>query len=502
MKKKIQNLIGEKFRQKIEVELTHKNGFGDFSTNVAFVLAPLIKQDPSTIAIAIKDKIKDLPEIAKAQTKNGFVNFIMDERYLLLWLENDELGQSRKKEKIQVEFVSANPTGPLTLGNARGAFYGDAIAKILAYAGYDAQREYLVNDTGGQVEKLGQSVLSPDKAVYTGSYMKEYQEKFQGQKQSALEIGYQTARAIMDDHIKPALKNAQVKFDNFQSQFELDQKYSIDALVEKLRSQNYITEKDGAIWFLSTKFGDDKDRVLKKKTGEWTYFANDGLYLLDREKRGFDKIVMIWGPDHHGYANRVKALAIALGWKKEDINIIIYQIVNLKKDDKVFRMSKRAGNLIYFNEFIGKVGLDASQYFFLEKNPGTHLEFDTEVAIKKDPTNPVYYLQYALVRAKKIIGNCTDKNLKPNKMSEVARELTIKIITLDDELAKIAKTLEVSKIAHLALDICRVFHNFYEKDKVIDSGKVNATNLLIVKKFAGKLELLLDLMGISKPKEM
>jgi len=502
MQKKLQNLIEKIFGQEVEVSLIHKKGFGDLSTNVVFSIAPLIKKDPQSVAIAIKNQLADFGEIDKVEVAGGFINLWLNGKYIVSQLKSGEGKPKIKSEKIQVEFVSANPTGPLTLGNARGAFYGDAIAKILAWAGHNVQREYLVNDTGGQVEKLGQTVLDPSKTFYSGDYIRKYQEQFKGQKKSAQKIGRITAGAIMDDFIKPALCNAQVKFDNFKSQFELDKKYSPDDLIKKLRSQNYIQEKDGAIWFLSTKLGDDKDRVLKKKTGEWTYFSGDGLYLLDREKRGFEKIIMIWGPDHHGYVNRVKALAVALGWKKENVSILIYQLVNLKKGDKVFRMSKRAGNAIYFDEFIKKVGLDASRYFFLEKNPGTHLEFDTSVAMKKDLTNPVYYLQYALVRAKKIIVNCASKKTQKSELTDSGRELAIKIWQIDDELLRIAKTLEVSKIPHLTLDICRAFHNFYEKDKVIESGIVNETNLLVIRKFIEKLELLFDLMGISKPEKM
>ncbi|TSC93177.1 MAG: arginyl-tRNA synthetase [Candidatus Berkelbacteria bacterium Licking1014_7] len=508
--------------------LDYKEQFGDLSTNLAFVLSSQIKDAPQKIAIAIKQKIEKEKFFEKVEIANaGFLNFTLSGDTIMKMLESENFNHSKKsdRKKIQIEFISANPTGPLTLGNARNAFTGDAIAKILRWSGQDVQTEYYVNDMGNQIETLGESVINSklktqmskpplkNQKFYVGEYIEEIGKRINGK--NVQQIGERGAKIILQDYIKPLIKKLKIHFDRWQSEKALHQRYDIEQEVEKLRSQKFIQEKEGALWFLTKKFGDDKDRVLKKKNGQWTYLASDLLYLIDRKKRGFDKIIILLGADHSGYIKRILALGQSLGFKKDQIKILICQLARIKKGEKSLRMSKRAGNVIYLDELVGKVGLDASRYFFLEKNPNTHLDFDGQKALKRDLTNPVYYIQYGYVRAQSILRKCQISNIPAPKqagkyqtnfksqiLNSQEKRLALKILALRPALSDISQTLEIYRLPHLALDLTRAFSNFYEKERVIDGETVNPLNLLLTQKFYTSIDLLLDMMGISKPEKM
>jgi arginyl-tRNA synthetase len=321
-------------------------------------------------------------------------------------------------------------------------------------------------------------------------------------------VGRKAAGVILEDYIQPTVKEMGIRCDHWQAESELYKKYDIKKAIAKLRSQNLIQEKQGAIWFQSTKYGDDKDRVLKRKSGQWTYLASDMLYLIDRKRRGFDKIIMIWGADHYGYVGRYLALAQALGWEKAQIKIIVSQLVRLREKGQSLRVSKRAGRTIYLTDLVDKIGLDAARYFFLEKNPSTHLDFDVEKALKKDLVNPVYYVQYGYVRAQSILRKCQNSNVRyqADSKSQILnfqeKRLALKILTLPAALSSICQILEVYRLPHLALDLAKAWQQFYERERVIDEGKVSQSRLLLARKTRQALGLLLDLMGISKPEKM
>ena len=345
-----------------------------------------------------------------------------------------DLGQNKK---AQVEFISANPTGPLTLGNGRGGFYGDVLANILAKTGFDVEREYYVNDVGEQIKKLGHSILDDEQAVYRGEYISDLRDKLDsrlrgndkkdggnGKRESgndnhdAEKIGKQAAEIIMQEMIMPTIeKKMKIKFDGYFNENSLYEDGKVDEIIDYLKEKKLAYEQEGALWFKSTQFGDEKDRVLIKADGEKTYLASDIAYLKNKFERKFNKLVYIWGADHHGYVGRIKAAASALGYNSDDIEIIIMQLVRLMSGGKEIRMSKRAGTYIALDELLDEISLDVARFFFLMYSPDTHMNFDLDLAKEHSQKNPVYYVQYAYARMHSIFK----KSDKPPRLPPLSR---------------------------------------------------------------------------------
>jgi len=453
MKELIKILLGDivrkialDFKGGILVEIPENKEYGDYTSNVAFCLAKFLHKSPSATADELVKKIKkisaftevsaDKKEFSKIEAKNGFINFFLSPECLRHQLKEilekkDKYGESNVKgqmSSVNVEFISANPTGPLTIGNGRGGFYGDTLVNILESQGYKVMREYYINDRGEQILTLGRSIKKAQgfkmdsENLYRGDYINDLAKQV-NRNLSVEEAGQKAIELILKTYIRPVIRRLGIKFDNWFSEKSLyppaprlrraskNSKYG--EIMEDLMRRDFIYEKDGATWMKTSQLGDSKDRVLIKKDGSETYFLSDILYHFDKFKiRKFDKVIDIWGADHHGYAPRLKAALKALGLPEDNLEIIITQLVRLVKNGKEVKISKRAGVFIKLEELIDEVGLDAAKFFFLMYSPNTHMDFDMELAKQRSEKNPVYYVQYAHARITSILRKVKSKNFQ------------------------------------------------------------------------------------------
>ena len=514
MKEKLKNIILKAIEGEVpnfSVEASDNKTHGDYSTNVALILAKKLGKNPAEIADSIKTKIKD-ESLEKVEVANGFINFFLSEKYLKDQLQ-EVLKQKNKfgnlkigdNKKINIEFISANPTGPLTLGNGRGGFGGDVLAKVLERAGYKVSREYYINDTGAQIKKLGHSVLGDEEAVYKGEYINDLQKKIKGSDPE--KVGKTAGKIILEKMIKPSVKKMGVKFDKWFSETTLYESKEVDKAISELTKKGFTYESEGALWFKSKDLGDDKDRVLVREDGIRTYFASDIAYLKNKFKRGFDKLIIFLGADHYGYVARLKAACHALGFKKEDIEAIVLQLVRLFENGKEVRMSKRTGIYVTIDELIDEVGLDVARFFFLQRSLNTHFNFDMDLAKEKSDKNPVFKVQYAYVRINSIIAKLKVKNVKPKSLELLKEseelELIKQIIRFPGIVADTAKDYQLQRLPGYSIELAESFHKFYEKCRVITEDK-NLTSDRLALVFAVKivLENVLELMGISAPEKM
>lgn len=488
---------------------------GDYSTNIAFLIAKDVAINPFKAATLLKTEIEKQKSftIEKVEVVNGFINFFIAKEYLQKQVA-DIIKQKEKYgslkmgsgKKINVEFISANPTGPLTLGNGRGGFCGDTLANILTKAGYGVWREYYINDTGAQIKKLGHSVIGDAEAVYKGEYIVDLKSKIKGIDPE--KTGKLAAKIILDKMIKPSVKKMGIKFDTWFSESKLYQKKEVDEAIEALSKKGFTYESEKAIWFKSHDLGDDKDRVLVRTDGIKTYFASDVAYLKNKFKRGFNKIVIFLGADHYGYVARLKAAAHALGFSKNDIDAIVMQLVRLFEKGKEVRMSKRTGIYVTIDELIDEVGLDVARFFFLIIGPNTHLNFNLDLAKEKSEKNPVFKVQYAHARINSIIKKCQlpAKISKPdfNLLKEESElNLIRQLVKLPEIIEDCAKDYQVQRLPQYATELADSFHKFYETCRVIDKDKkLSAARLALAKSAKIVLKNTLDLMGISAPDKM
>jgi len=496
---------------------TEKEIHGDYSSSIALVITKLTKKDPLKIAELIKSEIQKRKSktFEKIEIKfPGFINFFLSEEYLRKEIEKiikekDEFGNLKigKKEKVNVEFISANPTGPLTLGNGRGGFCGDVLVNVLNKADFKAKREYYINDTGEQIRKLGHSVIGDSEAVYKGDYVNDLKKKIKSAGKNPEKIGEEAAKIILEKMIKPSVDKMGIKFDLWFSEKSLYKSKEIDKMLNYLKNKKLTYEKEGALWFRSTQFGDDKDRVLVKTDGENTYITSDAAYLKNKIDRNFDKLIYIWGADHYGYIARLKAVARSLGFEKEKVEIILMQLVRLFENNKEVRMSKRKGVYVTLDELISEVGLDVARFFFLEKAADTHLDFDLSLAKEKSSKNPVYYIQYAHARICSILKKIKNpkfniKNLEP---LQHASELNLikQLIRLPEIIEDTAKDYQVQRIPQYATILAVAFHQFYRNCRVISENKeLTKARLYLITATKIVLKNTLDLMGISAPNKM
>jgi len=513
----------------INLEYPKDEQFGDWTTNVAMVLGKTLKKSSLDVAnelirsldFARDDKFK----FAKIEVaKPGYINFYLAPNYF-----QDKVKEINEKEnkfgdssigkgvKVNNEFISANPTGPLTVGNGRGGFYGDAISNVLRKAGYDVTNEFYVNDAGGQVEKLGHSVLKDAEAVYSGEYIDELNAKY-AKLGDVWEVGKKAAADVLEKIVKKTVtEKMKIVFDVWTSEQKLKDAKFDERAIKILEEKNLTYVSEGATWLKTTEFGDDKDRVIVKSDGKNAYLAGDCGYTLNKLERGFEKLIMGLGADHHGYVSRLKAVALALGFKG-DFKIVISQLVMIMKDGKEVRMSKRAGNVVLIDDLIDEVGLDVARFFFLMYSPDTHMNFDLELAKEQSQKNPVFYAQYAHARICSILEKSKIQNLKSqiNPKSQIQNcnlELLVheKEISLIRELDKfpglveeLAESCEVHKLPHYAMKIADKFHSFYAVCQVIDEANPELTTARLSLANAVRIVLAetLRLVGVSAPKKM
>lgn len=520
LKTKIIDCLKQAIEESVPIEIfaSENEKFGHYSTNIALRLAKLRGQNPIEIAEEIKVKLFTFhfSLFTKIEVASpGFINFWLSEKVL-----RDELGEILEKEekygsltlrraqgkRINIEFISANPVGPLTIGNGRGGFCGDVLANILEKAGYKVVREYYINDTGEQIKKLGHSVLGDEQAVYSGDYIEKLRKKIT--EKNPAKAGEKSAKIILEEIIKPTVKKMGIKFDKWFSEKSLHKSKEIEKIINEFDKKNLIYKKEGAIWFKSAKFGDDKDRVLIKKDGEKSYFASDVAYLKNKFERNFDKLIIFLGADHYGYIGRMKAAVEALGYEKNNLAFTIIQLVRLLKEGKEVRMSKRTGSYITIDELIDEVGLDAARFFFLMSSPDTHMNFDLELAKERSLKNPVYYVQYAAVRCGSVIAKSKEQRVRSKNNLELLN--TPVDINLMRTLLRFPEIIEIAAenynpqaLIRFALDLSREFHNFYEKERIIGEEKdLMSARLALLTATQIIFKNLFNLLGISLPRRM
>ncbi|MBU8843685.1 MULTISPECIES: arginine--tRNA ligase [Bacillus] len=513
---------------------------GDYSTNMAMQLARVAKKAPRQIAeeiVAHFDKGK--ASIEKLDIAGpGFINFYMNNQYLTKLIPSVlEAGEAYGEtnigngERVQVEFVSANPTGDLHLGHARGAAVGDSLCNVLSKAGYDVSREYYINDAGNQINNLALSVevryfeaLGLEKPMPEDGYRgediiaigkrlaEEYGDRFVNEEESErLAFFREYGLKYELEKLRKDLENFRVPFDVWYSETSLYQNGKIDKALDALREKGHVYEEDGATWFRSTTFGDDKDRVLIKKDGTYTYLLPDIAYHKDKLDRGFDKLINVWGADHHGYIPRMKAAIEALGYEKGTLEVEIIQLVHLYKNGEKMKMSKRTGKAVTMRDLIEEVGLDAVRYFFAMRSADTHMDFDLDLAVSTSNENPVYYAQYAHARICSMLRQGEEQGLKPaadldfsHIQSEKEYDLLKTIGGFPEAVAEAAEKRIPHRVTNYIYDLASALHSFYNAEKVIDpeNEEKSRARLALMKATQITLNNALQLIGVSAPEKM
>ncbi len=530
----VKELFKVDFPKNATVEKPKRQEHGDVSSNVAFLLAKTLKKSPVQIATVLAEKLRSDEDFEKVEVVNGFINFFLSDksyRKLLLKILEEDFYKSNlgRGKSVLVEFVSANPTGPLHVGHGRGAVVGDVLSKILENAGFKVKKEFYINDAGRQIRLLGESIYAkvlesrgidypfPEDG-YRGDYITElarlalrlYPDITELDRESAITFLSEFGKRELLERIKQDLEVLRVSFDNWFSERLLYEKGEVEKVLETLKQKGLIYEKDGALWLKTTLFGDDKDRVLRRSNGQFTYFASDIAYHFDKLKRGFDKAVDVWGADHHGYIARVKAAMKALGAKDDWLEVLLIQLVKLVKGGREVKMSKRSGNYLTLRELIDEVGTDAVRFFFLLKRHDTPLDFDIDLALSKKSENPVYYVQYAHARLCSIEEKAEERGIRADKKNihNLSLKEEFKLIKecyrLSEVLEVAAKKREPHLLPYYLLELSSAFHSFYNKHRILDSSNLalSSARLLLVQAVKKTLKVGLDILNIKAPRRM
>ena len=523
------------------IEVPNDTTFGDYASNAAMVSAKLLKQNPRMIAAAIAENIELDDTICKVEVAGpGFLNFFLGEGFfssivLDVLEKNEDYGKSDigKGKSVLVEFVSANPTGPMHIGNARGGALGDCLTAVLSFAGYDAKREFYVNDAGNQIEKFKTSLemrylqlfdnsiempedcyLGEDIVVHAKNFCKEYGDKYV--KAASVERRTALCDFALPKNIaglKTDLDKYRIIYDNWYHESTLHNSGKVKEILEKLIESGYTYEKDGALWFRSTDLGDEKDRVLVRDNGMPTYFVPDIAYHYEKlVGRNFDKAIDILGADHHGYVPRLKAAMTALGVDAERLHVVIMQMVRLVKNGETYKLSKRSGKAVTLSTLLDEVPLDAARFIFNSKEPNTHLEFDLDLAVEQSSNNPVFYVQYAHARICSILRNLKAEGIEGkavtvnelNMLKEnEERELIRHISSFTDEIEASALAYDPSKITRYMYDTATKFHKFYNSCRVkCEDENLMQARLALCIATKTVLKNCFDILKIDAPEEM
>ena len=525
----------------IVVERPQREDNGDFATNLPLRLARAFSLDPLVIAQHVADNIPDAPFIDRVwAAKPGFVNFALRDAWLTSQVEAvlqagtsygaSDVGQGRK---VQVEFVSVNPTGPIHVGHTRGAVLGSTLASILTAAGYDVTREYYVNDHGSQMEQFyrslyvrylqahGREAVLPEHG-YRGEYVsdlarqiqQEYGDRFlhAPEEQAMAEIG-EIGLEKMLASIKDDLEQVGVAFDIWFRERSLFDAGRYDEAMALIAGSGYVSDREGARWFTSTSLGEDKDNVLVRSSGQPTYFASDVAYHLDKfAHRGFDHVIDIWGADHQGHVSRVKAVVQALGIDPNRLSVMISQMVTLRRGDEQLKVSKRSGDLITLRDLVDDVGPDACRYFFLSRSAESQMEFDLDLAKEQSANNPVYYVQYGHARIVSILRLAAERGIDyadgDVSLLKDPAELALirKMVQLPELVESMAEDMEPHHLARYSLDLATAFHWFYQQCRVVSSDPgdlpLGKARLKLVEAARTVLARSLGLMGMTAPEHM
>ncbi|HLX34711.1 MAG TPA: arginine--tRNA ligase [Candidatus Limnocylindrales bacterium] len=517
----------------IAVDRPSNREHGDFATNLALRLARPLKMPPPAIASVLagalnadRERHPDTPIAGASVAGPGFVNIRVTDaalEHVVGGALADPAGWGRLPagggRRVNVEFVSANPTGPLTVGNARGAFVGDLLARVLAAGGQRVTREYYFNDSGAQVTNLGASVLAvrAGTAIPEDGYHGDYVAELAAALPASVAVGPEPARAVgawatarIREGIEASLERLGVHFDVWTTEAKLHSERWVAQAVERLRSAGHIYEQDGATWFRSTTFGDDKDRVVYRSNGEPTYFAADIGYLVEKFSRGFDHLLFVWGADHHGTVARVRNAAEAMGFDKAAVEMILTGWVRFVRDGQEVSMSKRAGTFITLDELLEELGVDAARWFFASRGANVNMDIDLELAKKQSSENPVYYVQYAHARIASILRKGAEAGLTPapdlpGALDGAPEGRLARVVARYPEVVEDAATAqETQSITTYAIELATEFHAFYRDARVVDPAEAerSARRLALVSAARITLANALDLLGISAPESM
>ena len=498
------------------VERPKDDQFGEYTTNIALVLAKPTRKNPMELAELLKEHLQDSAFEKIEVARPGYLNFYVSQAVFAAAVEKvlhegktygaSQIGAGKK---VNNEFISANPTGPLTVGNGRGGFYADVLARVLRKAGFDVTNEYYVNDAGEQIMKLGHSVLKDESAVYGGEYIEELHAKF-----AALgdvrTVGEQSAAYVLEAMIKKTVEEKmKITFDLWTSERKIIADGYADKAVALLKEKGLIYELDGALWFRTTDFGDDKDRVLIKQDGTRTYFASDCGHILSYMERGVEMIIETFGADHHGYTKRFEIVARALGFTGE-VRFLLGQMVKVMKDGIEVRMSKRAGNVVLIDELIERVGHDVARFFFLMYAPETHMMFDLGLAEERSQKNPVFYVQYGHARLASILRKAEEEGFTQGTgdltllTHQKERDLIRELMFFPELIETIAGDFSVHKLPQYAMRLADKLHSFYAECRVLDTENRPLSEARLELIHAVKIVLgeTFDLMGIEAPEQM
>jgi arginyl-tRNA synthetase len=554
MKKTLTELIYDSIRRCMDKELLNsreipplvlesprEKDYGDYATNIAMVMTAREGKPPQEVARIILSQFEDEDGvIEKAEIAGpGFINFYLKDKVWYSVLK--EIGRKKKNfgrgkigegRRVQIEFISANPTGPLHVGHGRGAAIGDVLANIFEACNYRIFKEYYINDVGSQMNILGESVFLrylhalgkevefPDHC-YQGDYIAEIAKK------AIREKGDEYLRYPQEESIQSLISFASndilrgiqedldqfgVHFDGWFSEKELYREEKVPRAIEDLRGKGLVYEKDGALWLKTSQYGDEKDRVLVKAGGETTYFASDIAYHKDKLDRGFEVLINIWGADHHGYVPRMKASLMAMGKDEAVLKIVLVQLVSLMRNGKPVAMSTRAGDFITLKDVVEEVGRDAARFFFLMRRPDSQLDFDLELAKRKSAENPVYYVQYAHARICSIISEALNKGIDLPKFGDIDLHLLnlpeeldiLKHLSAYPEIVEAsALSLEPHRIPFYLMELSSLFHSYYNKYRVISSEvELTKARLLLVNSIKGVIKSALNILGVLAPEKM
>lgn len=543
-------------KEDLYLDLPKDNRFGDLSTNLALKLSRLLKQSPHEVAARIvahikkcleRSPLKDYVKEIKVEGV-GFINFYLTEDFFYEQLKtliqegkNSIKTNFGKKRRVLIEFVSANPTGPLSIAHARLGVVGDVLANILDFLGFRVKREYYLNDEGNQIDILGESVelrlkeLSGQNIEFPSDYYQgEYIYDIARKVKKSLPDGRQEkskVKSLKDYAVKYILKIIKkdlddfgIKFDYWYSQKKLRKTGKIKRTLDLLKRRIFVYEQDDALWFKSSHFGDDKDRVVVKSDGSYTYLAPDIAYHKDKFKRGFSWLINLWGPDHHGYINRLKAAVKALGKSEDSLSIIIVQLASILKEGKPLHMSTRRGQYLTLREVLDEVGSDVARFFFLMRRTSSHLDFDLDIARKQTPENPVYYVQYAHARISSILRNaelsaCRRKTSQRHYIRHShlkIKDIDLTVLKEKEEMDLIKKLWQFSYILNICLntldpymltvylqELSESFHRFYDIHRVLGQDKIKTlARLALIEATRIVLVTALELLGISRPESM
>lgn len=534
-----EGILGTETEINFVIETPREEEHGDYSANIAFLLAPKLKKSPREVATILIENMDYERICAKVDVAGkGFINFYVKEG---VWLDalrdvhvrglTASMPDVGLGKKVLLEFVSANPTGPLHIGHGRGAVVGDVLANILRRTGYSVVREYYVNDAGRQIHTLGESTylrwkelkgetIEYHKNLYQGDYVRDLAGQII---EKGIEIpedhdeAVRTMAEFSDNSVMEGivtdLERFGVFFENYFKESQLYEKGIVDETLEMLRKEGYAYEKDGALWFRTSSFENDEDRVLVKSDGERTYFASDIAYHRNKLDRGFDLLIDIWGSDHHGYIPRLRASVKALGKDPADLKVILIQFVTLLKEGKPVGMSTRAGEFTTLREVVGEVGKDAARFLFLMRKSDAHLEFDLDLAKKTTNENPVYYVQYAHARIESIFRNAHEDGIIPiESLGKADTSLLVLkeeiqlikgILHFHDVIEGSARSLEPHRITFYLLDLVARFHSYYNKARILgNQTNLTLARLLLLYVVREVIKEGLNILGVSAPEKM